>query len=233
MHIPDIDFSDLSPKEAVQVQRRLASQVVIAPLSRPPTTVAGIDVAIRGRTAKAAVVALSYPDLDVLEQEVAELPVAFPYVPGLLAFREIPVVLEALRQLKITPDVLMCDGQGLAHPRRMGLATHLGLVLDWPTIGCAKSRLVGTHGPVAAERGAWQPLEDQGETIGAAVRTRPGVKPVYVSPGHKADLATTISIVLVCAPRYRIPEPTRLAHTLASIGPVQFAAALEARRTKR
>ncbi len=233
MHVPAVDFSAYTPQQAAEEQRQLACRAVLCPLPHPPATVAGLDVGIRDGIACAAVVVLSYPDLRAVAWSVARAPVSFPYIPGLLAYREIPVALAALRQLDIAPDVLVCDGQGIAHPRRMGIATHLGILLDHPTVGCAKSRLWGTHAPVGEARGEWQPLDDHGETIGAALRTRAGVKPVYVSPGHRADLDSAVRLVLACAPRYRLPEPTRLAHLLAAVGEAEFLAWVKRKEMKR
>ncbi len=229
MRVPTADFAGYTPQQAAEEQRRLAEKVVLRPLPAPPT-IGGLDVGIRDGMAQAAVVVLTYPGLGVISHGLARRPVAFPYIPGLLAYREIPVVLDALRGLDTLPDALMCDGQGIAHPRRVGIAAYLGIILDHPTVGCAKSRLCGTHDVVPVERGAWQPLEDKGETIGAVLRTRRGVKPVYVSPGHRTDLATAIQLALTCAPRYRLPEPIRLAHTLASVGEREFRAAAARRR---
>lgn len=224
MQVPAVDFAAYTPQRAAEEQRQLASKVALCPFPRPPATVGGLDVGIRNGIACAAIVVLSYPDLRVRAWSVARAPVSFPYIPGLLAYREIPVALDALRNLHVAPDVIVCDGQGIAHPRRMGIAAHLGVLLDHPTVGCAKSRLWGVHGPVGEARGAWEPLKDGGEIIGAVVRTRAGVKPVYVSPGHRADLDCAIRLVLACAPRYRLPEPTRLAHLLAAVGEEEFAA---------
>lgn len=224
MQVPAVDFAAYTPQQAAEEQRQLACRAMMCPLPQAPETVAGLDVGIREGIACAAAVVLSFPHLRVVAWSVARAPVSFPYIPGLLAYREIPVALEALRDLCVAPDVLICDGQGIAHPRRMGIATHLGILLDHPTVGCAKSRLWGTHEPVGEARGKWQPLDDHGEIIGAAVRTRKGVKPVYVSPGHRADLDSAIRLVLACAPRYRLPEPTRLAHLLAAVGEDEFVA---------
>jgi len=224
MQVPAVDFSAYTPRQAAEEQRQLACRAVLCPLPYPPATVGGLDVGIRNGVACAAVVVLSFPDLRVVAWSVARAPVSFPYIPGLLAYREIPVALGALSHLGVAPDVLICDGQGMAHPRRMGIATHLGILLDGPTVGCAKSRLWGTHGPVGEGRGEWQALDDAGDTIGAVVRTRKGVKPVYVSPGHRADLDSAVRLVLDCAPRYRLPEPTRLAHLLAAVGEEEFIA---------
>ena len=147
---------------------------------------------------------------------LARIPTQMPYIPGLLSFREIPAVLAAWEQLTVLPDLLLCDGQGLAHPRRFGLACHLGLLLDLPTIGVAKSRLIGSHVPPAPDKGSWQPLEDKGEVIGAVLRTRANVTPVYVSSGHRVSLRTAVAWTLRCVTRYRLPETTRAAHRLAS-----------------
>lgn len=180
--------------------------------------VAGVDVGFEddGAITRAAVVVLSFPELHVIDRAVARVPTTFPYVPGLLSFREIPAVLAALARVRCAPELLLCDGQGLAHPRRFGVACHLGVLTDLPSIGVAKSRLCGTHGAVPAERGAWAPLVDGNETIGAVLRTRVGVQPVYVSIGHRVSLPTAIDFVMRCTTRYRLPETTRQAHHLAS-----------------
>nr|MCU0809385.1 deoxyribonuclease V [Candidatus Contendobacter sp.] len=180
--------------------------------------VAGVDVGFEagGTVTRAAVAVLRYPELDVLETAIARRPTTFPYVPGLLSFRELPAVLEALEQLREPPDLLLCDGQGIAHPRRLGIASHLGLLVDIPAIGVAKSRLCGMHEEPPNQRGAWTPLWAEGEIIGAVLRTRPGVKPLYISPGHRINLATAIQYVMACCTRYRLPETTRHAHRLAS-----------------
>ncbi len=208
---------DVSPEEAQQIQRDLAARVHIEPLSTQPRTIGGIDVSFPQRdVARAAVVIVRFPELTPIAQATAERPVSFPYIPGLLSFRETPAVLDALDQLSTLPDLLMCDAQGLAHPRRLGLAAHLGVLLDHPTIGCAKSRLIGRHEEPPPERGAYTWLYDGQEIIGAAVRTRDGVKPVYVSVGHRIDLPGAIQMTLACCTRYRLPEPTRLAHQVAA-----------------
>lgn len=206
---------DVSPTKAKEIQRRLRSHVRLKPLDRSPEVIAGVDVSVKGNQARAAVVLLSYPDLAPLEAATAENAVPFPYVPGFLAFREGPVVLEAVKQLTVHPDVLMFDAQGRAHPRRMGLATHLGVLLDTPSVGCAKSRLCGTYTEPEEQKGAWTPLNDEGEVIGAVVRTRDNVRPVFVSVGHRTDLQTAVDLVLGCAIKYRLPEPTRWAHKVA------------------
>ena len=159
---------------------------------------------------------LQLPALTLLEQAVARRPTTFPYVPSLLSFRELPTVLDALGQLTIEPGLILCDGAGIAHPRRLGIASHLGLLIDKPTVGVAKSRLLGTHGELALDKGAWVPLMDRGERIGAVLRSRTGTKPLYVSAGHRISLETALDYVRRCTPKYRLPETTRLADRLAS-----------------
>lgn len=205
---------DLSPEEAFALQRELAARVERQPRLGPVDRVAGIDVSIRDDVARAAVVVLDFEGLTPVDYAVATRPVTFPYVPGLLAFREGPVVLDALGRLDPAPDLLIFDGQGLAHPRRLGIASHIGLLVDLPAIGCAKSRLCGRHDE-PGEQGSYAPLLDGGEVIGAALRTRQGTKPVYVSIGHRVDLATSIEYVLACCRGYRLPETTRWAHRVA------------------
>ncbi len=206
----------VSPEEAQQIQRDLAARVQLTPLPRPPQTVGGIDVSFPQRdVARAAVVVLHFPDLTPIAEAVAERPVEFPYIPGLLSFRETPAVLEALEQLPALPDLLICDAQGRAHPRRLGLASHLGVLLDQPTIGCAKSRLIGHYEEPEGRRGAYTWLYDGEEVIGAVVRTRENVRPLFISVGHRIDLPGAIEFTLACCTRYRLPEPTRLAHQVA------------------
>ncbi len=212
MHSPYSHPRNVSPEQAIRIQGDLRDQVEREDRLGPVHTVAGIDLGIRNETARAAIVVLCYPDLEVLEISTLDQPVTFPYVPGLLAFREAPAILAAYARLRHQPDLLLFDGQGLAHPRRLGIASHLGLILDKPSIGCAKSRLCGQHEPVPEIAGSWMPLLDGAETIGAAVRTRTGVRPVYVSTGHRVSLNTSIHYVLTCCRGYRLPEPTRRAH---------------------
>jgi len=169
-----------------------------------------------GATARAAVAVLRYPSLELVDHAVARRRVRFPYIPGLLSFREAPAVLAALRRLRVAPDVLLCDGQGIAHPRRLGIASHLGILSGLPSIGVAKTRLIGEHQQVPDRRGAWVPLFDRGECIGAVLRTRAHVKPLYVSIGHRVSLPTAIALVMACVGRFRLPETTRWAHRLAS-----------------
>jgi deoxyribonuclease V len=181
-------------------------------------TIAGMDVAVGHDVARAAACVMSYPGLEPVATAVAERPLVFPYVPGLLGFREVPALLAALAELPLRPDLLLVDGHGLAHPRRFGVACHLGVESGLPAIGCAKSLLVGTHRPVGRRRGASTRLVDQGEVIGRCLRTRDGVRPVWVSIGHRIDLDSAVAIVLACTPRYRLPEPIRCADQLAGQG---------------
>lgn len=209
---------ELTPKAAVELQRRLRERVVLAPLRAAVRRVAGIDVGFeRNNTVtRAAVAVLSYPELQLVEHVIARQPTRFPYVPGLLSFREVPTVIDALAGLRSRPDILLCDGQGIAHPRRFGIASHLGVLFDVPTIGVAKTRLIGSHGAVPPGRGEWTPLEHHGEVIGAVLRSRAGVKPIYVSPGHRTDLDGAVAWTMACVTRYKLPETTRWAHRLAS-----------------
>ena len=208
---------DLSPAEARALQSQLAGRVIAETTFDPSgvRTVAGVDVSFPGGVARAAVVVLRLADLKAVDCAVGEAPATFPYIPGLLTFREGPSVLNALEQLRIWPDLLIFDGQGIAHPRRIGLAAHMGVILDHPSIGCAKSRLSGTHADPGDDVGDWEPLADDGEIIGAVVRSRAGVKPLYVSIGHRVDLPTAIDLVLQCTRGYRLPETTRYAHKVA------------------
>lgn len=186
----------------------------------PLRLIAGVDVSKQAAdgVVTGAVVVLSYPQLNLLETRVVRQKITFPYVPGLLSFREAPVVLAACQQLVVAPDLILVDGQGIAHPRRLGLASHLGLLLNTPSIGCAKSILCGKHGLLGESPGSFAEMTDGAEVVGAALRTKAGVKPVYVSVGHKVDLPTAISVVMNCCQGHRLPEPTRLAHLAASGG---------------
>ena len=207
----------VTPARASAIQERLAPCVETRDRLGPVTTVAGVDVHFPTRDmTRAAVVVLDAGTLAPIDRAVAERPTAFPYVPGLLSFRELRTAVEAFTRLNGLPDLVLCDGHGLAHPRRFGLACHLGLLLDLPTIGVAKSRFIGTHDEVALERPASTPLIDRDEVVGSVVRTRTGVRPVYVSVGHRVCLETAVAWVLRCTPRYRLPETTRLAHRLAA-----------------
>ncbi|MBO0725947.1 MAG: deoxyribonuclease V [Blastocatellia bacterium] len=209
---------DLTPGEAIEVQRRLRNLVRLQPLARPVNTIAGADISFNrfSETVYAGIVVLSLPDLRVIETAGVRSVAKFPYIPGLLSFREAPSLLEAWEKLKTKPDVLMLDGQGIAHPRRFGIACHVGVLLDWPTIGCAKSILVGRYGDLGLEAGSRSPLVDKGEQVGVALRSKKKVAPVYVSPGHLTDLDSAVDLVLRSTTRYRLPEPTRQAHLLVN-----------------
>lgn len=207
---------DVSTDEAKAIQRRLVDDVVEAPLAGDVKTVAGVDVSIRDDMAQAAVAVLSLPALEIVDEAIHRCEVPFPYVPGLLSFRETPPVLSVLEHLSVMPDVLMTDSHGCAHPRRFGFACHLGVLLDRPTLGVAKSILVGEpDGTLDNEKGSRVPLADDGETVGAVLRTRTDVNPVYVSVGHRLTLDDAVRLTLDCSPRYKIPEPTRQAHKLS------------------
>lgn len=212
---------NLAPAEAIAVQEKLRSFVISdrAIDLGAIRLVAGVDVSVKNERSRAAVVVLTFPDFRVIETVYAEAPTPFPYIPGLLTFREGPVLEEAFTSLRSEPDAFLFDGMGIAHPRRMGIAAHLGLWLERPTIGCGKSRLVGRHSPVPDEKGGHVPLVDRGETVGAVVRTRTGTNPLFISPGHLADVPSAVALTIACAVRYRLPEPTRLAHRAAGLAP--------------
>ena len=215
---------DLSPAEGRELQLALAGTIELEDRFGEVALVAGVDIGFEqaGRITRAAVAVLRLPELALVESALARCPTHFPYVPGLLSFREIPAAIEALAALAATPDLLLCDGQGFAHPRRFGLACHLGRLLDVPSIGVAKSRLIGTFAEPPTAAGAWSPLLDRDplcdrdQVIGAALRSRAGVKPLFVSTGHRVGLASAIRLTLACTGRYRLPEPARHAHQLAS-----------------
>jgi len=209
---------DLTPGEAIEVQQRLRNLVRLQPLARPVSAIAGADISFNkfSETVYAGIVILSLPDLRIIESAGVRSVAKFPYVPGLLSFRETPSLLEAWEKLKTKPDVLMLDGQGIAHPRRFGIACHVGVLLDLPTIGCAKSILVGRYGELGLEAGSRSPLVDRGEQVGVALRTKNKVSPVYVSPGHLIDLDSAVDLVLRSTDKYRQPEPTRQAHLLVN-----------------
>lgn len=210
---------DVSTAQAKEIQEQLAAEVAQTSLPQSIDTVAGVDVSIQNDVAQAAVAVLRMPEMKVVDQAIHRSEVAFPYVPGLLSFRELPALLPALRKLETTPDVFMTDSHGYAHPRRFGLACHLGVLLDWPTLGVAKSILTGEpEGPLDPEKGAYVPLSEDGECIGHVVRTRTDVNPVYVSIGHRCTLSGVTQLTLDCSPKYKIPEPTRQAHKLSRAG---------------
>lgn len=218
MKLSKLHSLDLSPGEARRLQGELASRVVEGPpldLSRA-RYVAGADVSTQGDLGYATVVVLSFPDLSVVEIQGYEARLTFPYVPGLLAFREIPPVVGALREVRSEVDAVIFDAHGRAHPRGLGLASHLGLFLDVPSIGCAKSRLVGEHEEPGPEKGDTAALVYRKKAVGKVVRTRPRVSPVYVSVGNRIDLASSVDLVLGCCTRYRLPETTRQAHNAAN-----------------
>jgi deoxyribonuclease V len=218
MNVRELHDLDLSPSEASRLQRELGPKVVTGPALDLAGIghVAGADVSTEGDRAYATVVVLDFPSLSPVEVQGFEGKLSFPYVPGLLAFREIPAVAGALERVQTPVDAVIFDAQGLAHPRRMGLASHLGLFLDVPSVGCAKTRLVGTHEEPDQEKGGSTDLVHRGEVIGKVLRTRKGVSPVYVSVGNGIDLDSSVELVLACSPKYRLPETTRQAHNAAN-----------------
>jgi deoxyribonuclease V len=218
MQVPHNIRWDVTTEEAAEIQREMSSRVNEQDQVGELHYVAGVDVGFEGndnKTSRAAVVVLKSPELTPVEYAIARMPVQFPYIPGLLAFREAPVILRALEQIETKPDVIIVDGHGRAHPRHMGIACTLGVLLDQPAIGCAKSILVGKAEEPAEQVGAWTPLIYRGEVVGAAVRTRVKVTPVYVSIGNRVSLERAIDIVLKCCKGYRLPETTRFAHRVA------------------
>ena len=206
---------DVSPKEAVKIQRSLAGEVQVEPLARDVKHIAGVDVSVRGDKFQTAITVLNLASLEVVDEAVWRGNVPFPYIPGLLSFREMPAILPALEKLSIWPDVFMTDSQGLAHPRRFGLACHLGVMLDMPAFGVAKTRFIGRYKEPGLEKGSKSLLEDKGEIIGQVIRTRTNVKPVFVSLGHRVTLEDAVRLTLASTTKYKIPEPTRLAHKLS------------------
>lgn len=208
---------DLSPEEAVALQKALRREVVS---DRPidiaaVRLVAGVDVSVKNGRSQAAVVVVTYPGFEPVETVLAQMQTPFPYIPGLLSFREGPVLEDAFARLEAEPDVFLFDGMGIAHPRRIGIASHLGLWLERPTIGCGKTLLTGRYVGLAEEKSSRAPLVHKGETIGVALRTRTARNPIFVSPGHLADIPSAADLVMACSPRFRIPEPIRLAHAAA------------------
>ena len=215
MSIDLIQIEGVTPSEAIALQEQARRLVRRRGSRRVPRTIAGVDVSIVEGRSRAAIVVLDFPGLQHLATAHAEQPVSFPYVPGLLAFREVPIILEAYERLELQPDVLMVDGHGLAHPRRFGLACHLGVALDLPSLGVGKTLFVGEFRPPGQRRGCNTRLVHRGEVIGRAVRTRDGVNPVFVSIGHRMDLDMAVRIALRCSRKYRLPEPIRAAHGAA------------------
>jgi deoxyribonuclease V len=203
---------EVSPQEAIKIQKDLKSNISLKKSFSKIDKIAGADVSYYQNKMIAGVIIFEFPNLKIIERQSFISPVNFPYIPGLLTFREGPSLLEAFKKIKITPDVILFDGQGIAHPRRMGIATHLGLFLDRPTIGCAKSRLSGKYTSVGEKKGDYAPLKEGEEVLGAVLRTRSGVKPIFVSPGYKIDLPNSIEIVLKCIVKYRLPLPVWEAH---------------------
>ncbi len=206
---------DITPEEARRVQEELAGKVVQEDRFSPVRTIGGVDIGERGGVARAACVVMSFPELEVVDCAVSSSPTSFPYVPGLLSFREIPALIPALEKLKVDPDLMLVDGQGFAHPRRFGLASHLGVLCSKPSIGCAKSKLLGSFREPGPERGSMECLYDGEVIIGMALRTRDHVKPLFVSVGHNISLNSAVHFVLQCCTRYRLPEPVRFAHHAA------------------
>jgi len=206
-----------SVPQAFDIQRELAARVSRTSEINEPRLIAGVDISVSRAQSMAtgAVVVMDYPALELVEMKTVNGKLDFPYIPGLLSFRESPLALAAFEKLVATPDLILVDGQGLAHPRRLGLASHLGLLLDTPTIGCAKSRLCGRYEEPDVASGSYTDLVDNGEVIGAVLRTKTAINPLYVSIGHKVDLEASIRWVLACCRGYRIPEPLRLAHLAA------------------
>ncbi len=198
--------------EAVKIQQLLKSKIFLNDLFDDVSLIAGVDVSYKDNKAKASVAVFSYPGLEFLEHKEEECFVDFPYIPGFLSFREIPPLIKVLEKLKNFPDLIMCDGQGIAHPRSMGIATHLGVLLDVPTIGVAKSKLVGSFKEPKNEKGSWEPMIYKNKVVGAVVRTKKGVKPLFVSPGHRISLQTAIDFVINTTTKYKTPEPIRMAH---------------------
>jgi len=223
MHITHLHDWNITPSEAIALQQKMRGEIEYQrPLDLSAIKlVAGVDVSVKPHFetgldhSQAAIAVLSFPDLQPVETVLAAMPTPFPYIPGLLSFREGPVLEEAFKKLQSTPDVFIFDGMGRAHPRRMGIASHMGLWLQRPTIGCGKTHLTGKYVDPPDERGAYSELTDRGDVIGVVLRTRKGVKPVYISVGHLAELSTSIELIMRCTPKYRLPEPIRAAHNAA------------------
>ncbi|MCH8157917.1 MAG: endonuclease V [Nitrospinae bacterium] len=219
MKIENLHSWDVTPKEAAEIQKKLAGKITLSFKNSPPRIVAGADISFSkgSDNAYAGIVLLSFPSLELIHEYGLSGPLKFPYVPGLLSFREAPLLLKLLRHVNPAPDLLFFDGQGLAHPRRFGLACHMGLLLDRPAIGCAKSKLIGNFSEPGRKKGSSAELRDSnGDLLGTALRSREGCKPIFVSPGHKIDTPASVRYTLECCTRYRIPEPTRRAHLLVN-----------------
>jgi deoxyribonuclease V len=218
MEIRELHGWNLPPKEAIALQKQLAGKISLKSCRKPINLVAGIDCACAdaGRTILCCCCVVDISNFETVETARAKLPLSFPYVPGLLSFREAPVCIKVLRMLKSSPDAVMFDGQGIAHPRRFGLAAHMGLLLDVPSIGCAKSRLCGKYAEPGSKKGESSTLTHAGELIGTVLRTRENVRPIFVSPGNNCSIDDAAQITLSCCSRYRLPEPTRRADKLAA-----------------
>ena len=203
---------EVSPQEAIKIQKDLKSNISLKKSFNKIDKIAGVDVSYYQNKMIAGVIIFEFPNLKIIERQSFVSSINFPYIPGLLTFREGPSILSAFKKIKNEPDIILFDGQGIAHPRRMGIATHLGLFLDRPTIGCAKSRLSGKYISVGEQKGDYTPLKEGEEVLGVVLRTRKGVNPIFLSPGHKIDLPNSIEIVLKCIVKYRLPLPVREAH---------------------
>lgn len=217
MHINRLHEWNPDIPEAIALQKRLAPGVLLEGGPKNVSYIAGVDISIRRneKEATGSIVLLEYPELNIVETTTVRAAVTFPYIPGLLSFRELPLLLDAFEKLRIPPDLIIVDGQGIAHPRRFGLASHLGLFLDVPAIGCAKSRLYGDYEEPPVTQGSYTYLTDKTDTIGAVLRTKTGVKPVFISPGHRINVENAVKWIMNCCRGYRLPEPTRLAHLAA------------------
>ena len=217
MKLQTLHSWNLSPTDAIQLQKSLAEKVIhTQPIDvNTAHTVAGVDVSVKHGKSQAAIVVMQLPDFEIIETVTAQQPTEFPYIPGLLSFREGPVLVEALKQLQHVPDVFIFDGMGRIHPRRIGIASHMGLWIERPTIGCGKTHFIGTYDSPGNNKGDWTTLRDKDETLGIVLRTRTGVKPVYISPGHLINIASAHQIIMACTPKYRLPEPVRQAHNAA------------------
>ncbi len=218
MHHNEQDYHNISPRDAIQLQELLRDQVSLRDDFDEIQTVAGVDVSVcrKDATSTAGVVVMSYPDFSMIESAMATEPVEFPYIPGLLAFREVPAIVAAFEMLQSTPDIILVDGHGFAHPRRFGIACHLGIILRIPSIGCAKSKLIGQFDGLAAEAGEVVPLMHDQEQIGVVLRSKLRTNPLFVSPGTRISFQSAASFVMTCIRGYRLPEPLRLAHNLVS-----------------
>lgn len=210
--------NNLSPADAIALQKQMRSQINVGPLKNEIRYIGGADISFNKyeTTVYAGIIVLQYPQLEIVEKITVIAEATFPYISGLLAFREAPALIQAWNQLYIKPDVLILDGHGISHPRRMGIATHFGILADTPTIGCAKTKLTGNYTEPANKIFAQSPLTHQNEEVGIVLRTKPNCKPVFISPGHKISLQQSVDIIKNCTRKYRIPEPTRLAHLLVN-----------------